>query len=648
MTLGSLFAGVGGFDLGFERAGLECLWQVEINPFRRAVLATHWPKVKRYEDITKCGENNLERVDCITAGVPCQDWSVAGRRAGLEGSRSGLFFEVARILQELKPQWFVFENVPGLLSANEGRDIATVLDTLGNLGYTVDINLADSQNFSVPQRRRRIFLVCHHVDHLRRMKTAASVRTIGQCISEILLSALAEACAASNIGLRGLDLPKYASEGGLRKRMKLLGLTTEGDWRALLANWDARSLSFLEEQNDLDSLSIKEQMRESFQDIWPAGLSKGESELLSGHTEKSWRRIWGVLSGEASWSTTLTEISSTTPSPIFGCAVIASVISLRIARLRDCCLNCSDAIKSSLTALKGFTAYATQTNRSLFGDLRWIRQWRDFEAYSECLASEIERHLGAPCPGEVLFEEEGRDGNPETGEEARAEVAAAVTCGTGRVGSRGAGDGRNIVAASLTSGSGVTSNAPGRRREDDYNIVAHTLRAQDGPHEASDRGDGQTNLVVADTLKSGGIGNYPSSSGDHIVTVIQDVRGGTRDKTDQGQGIGIREGGPSYTLSKTEQHGVAYALRKDPGGTGQGHNTNYAVAFSLPSVHRGVGQGHNTNYVRSAPHPDGVRDFAGLPKGMDSPRYQALGDAVTVQVTEWIGRRIIKAHKTDA
>ena len=125
---------------------------------------------------------------------------------------------------------------------------------------------------------------------------------------------------------------------------------------------------------------------------------------------------------------------------------------------------------------------------------------------------------------------------------------------------------------------------------------------------------------MAATLNSGkNAGEFRTDPpGDHIV--IQDVRGGTRDKTDQGQGIGIREGGPCYTLSKTERHAVAYALRKD-------HRRSQAKATT-------------PTYVSSPPDPNGVRDFAGLPKGLDSPRYQALGDAVTVQVAEWIGQRI--------
>ena len=359
MKFGSLFAGVGGFDLGLERAGMECHWQVEINPFRRKVLETHWPKVKRYEDIQECGTQNLEPVDLITAGVPCQDWSVAGRRAGLKGKRSGLFFEFARILQQLRPTWFVFENVPGLFSSNGGRDFATVQSVLmEECGYGVSWRVLDSQFFGVAQRRRRVYVV---------------------------------------------------------------------------------------------------------------------------------------------------------------------------------------------------------------------------------------GYLGAPCPAQILFERPGGRRNSEAGKEAREDIAR-----------------------TLTKGSGVTGNPPGRRREDDYNLVYGTL-------------------------KSHRTGGWNPEPGEHLVTVIQDVRGGTRDKIDQGQGIGIKEGGPCYTLSKTERHGVAYALQTDPGGIGQGHNTNYVCSPADPDG------------VRNPPGlQEGVDDpgeFPLLPKGIDSPRYQSLGDAVSVPVAEWIGCRIVLYEK---
>jgi site-specific DNA-cytosine methylase len=462
LSCGSLFSGIGGFDLGFEQSGMITAWQVEQEPFCLKVLASRFPHAERFTDVRTVGIHNLKPVDVITGGFPCQDVSVAGKRAGLAGERTGLFYDAARILQELRPTWFVFENVPGLLSSNNGRDFAEVLRVLMvECGYGVSWRVLNSQFFGVAQRRRRVFIV---------------------------------------------------------------------------------------------------------------------------------------------------------------------------------------------------------------------------------------GRLGRPCPAEVLFESEGGGRDSAKGGQAWADLANTIAGGTGRAGSRGCDDGANIavieqntqcstpslpslrshgtpnygIAAPLTRGSSVSSNAPGRRREDDenlaivrqaisskwakgssgpagdehHNLVAATLRASDGHHgRSSPRGDGQDNLVAALTPVRGGPDDDDAQAG-HIV--IQDVRGGTRDRTDSGQGIGITEGGPCYTLSKTEQH---------------------AVAFTLPSAHRGVGNGHNTNHVigtqradagapkhasderqlslSQAPDPTGVRSFAGLPEGMDSARYRALGNAVTVSVARWIAERIV-------
>ena len=161
ITFGSLFSGIGGFDLGFERAGMACAWQVEINGQCQKVLARHWPNVDRYKDVRNVGRKNLSAVDLICGGSPCQDVSIAGRRAGLAGERSGLWFEFHRILTELNPEWCIIENVPGLLSSNGGRDFAVILRGLVEIGYRVAWRVLDAQHFGVAQRRRRLFVVGH-------------------------------------------------------------------------------------------------------------------------------------------------------------------------------------------------------------------------------------------------------------------------------------------------------------------------------------------------------------------------------------------------------------------------------------------------------------------------------------------------------
>lgn len=155
----SLFSGIGGFDLGFERAGMECVAQVEFNKCAADALQYHWPKVPHYEDVRHVGKRNLPAADLICGGFPCQDVSVAGKRAGLAGERSGLWFEFLRIITECAPGWVVIENVPGLLSSNKGADFATVIHGLVERGYRVGWRVLDAQYFGLAQRRKRVFIV---------------------------------------------------------------------------------------------------------------------------------------------------------------------------------------------------------------------------------------------------------------------------------------------------------------------------------------------------------------------------------------------------------------------------------------------------------------------------------------------------------
>ena len=159
LTVGSLFSGIAGFDEAFRREGFDVRWMCEIEPFPRKVLAKRFPEVVCHEDVRTVTAATAERVDVLVGGFPCQDLSVAGKRAGLSGERSGLFFEFMRVADELKPTWVVVENVPGLLSSHRGADFTVVVNTLVELGYGVAWRVLDSQHFGVAQRRRRVFLV---------------------------------------------------------------------------------------------------------------------------------------------------------------------------------------------------------------------------------------------------------------------------------------------------------------------------------------------------------------------------------------------------------------------------------------------------------------------------------------------------------
>ncbi len=164
-TAVSLFAGVGGFDLALERNGVKVVASVEIDKKAQEVLKKHFPQSTIFGDITGVTGEQLiaagfePRNGIITGGFPCQDLSVAGKRAGLGGTRSGLFWEICRLLDETRAQNFILENVPGLLSSNEGADMAVVLEALVERGYRIAYRVLDAKHFGVPQRRRRVFIV---------------------------------------------------------------------------------------------------------------------------------------------------------------------------------------------------------------------------------------------------------------------------------------------------------------------------------------------------------------------------------------------------------------------------------------------------------------------------------------------------------
>ena len=165
MRFVSLFAGVGGFDLGLESTGHTCVGQVEIDKNARKILERHWPNVPKHDDVTTAKEWANEiglrgNVDLVVGGFPCQDLSVAGKRAGLAGKRSGLFFDALAFAKSVEAKTIILENVPGLLSSNQGRDFGQLLTELADAGYSnIEWRVLNSQFFGVAQRRRRVFIV---------------------------------------------------------------------------------------------------------------------------------------------------------------------------------------------------------------------------------------------------------------------------------------------------------------------------------------------------------------------------------------------------------------------------------------------------------------------------------------------------------
>jgi DNA (cytosine-5)-methyltransferase 1 len=158
MTFGSLFAGIGGMDLGLERAGMQCKWQVEIDPFCQKVLTKHWPEVPKYGDIREVNWTDVEAVDLIAGGFPCQDVSSAGHRKGITGPRSGLWAEYFRLICEFRPKYVLVENVAGLLNAG---GMQRVLGDLASIGMDAEWESISASHLGAPHHRQRIFILGH-------------------------------------------------------------------------------------------------------------------------------------------------------------------------------------------------------------------------------------------------------------------------------------------------------------------------------------------------------------------------------------------------------------------------------------------------------------------------------------------------------
>ncbi|EEQ59231.1 DNA (cytosine-5-)-methyltransferase [Clostridiales bacterium 1_7_47FAA] len=161
MRAASFFSGIGGIDLGLEKSGIEIVYQCEILSFGQKVLKKHWPNIPLSQDITKLTGKDIPDAEIFAGGFPCQDLSLAnqGKRKGLEGARSGLFYKYAELIGENRPRWVFIENVPGLLNSAKGADFKVVLSTLDELGYGVSWRILDAKFFGTPQRRRRTYIV---------------------------------------------------------------------------------------------------------------------------------------------------------------------------------------------------------------------------------------------------------------------------------------------------------------------------------------------------------------------------------------------------------------------------------------------------------------------------------------------------------
>lgn len=310
MTFGSVFAGIGGFDLGLERAGMCCQWQIEIDAYAVRVLAKHWPGVKRYGDVRTVFGYDAESsrffnvpaaVDLVCGGFPCQDVSTAGGGIGIIGTRSGLWSELARLVADLRPQFVLVENVPSL----RGRGLALVLQDLWALGYDAEWHCIPASAFGANHERDRIWIIGYPAGKFREPIIATLVPDLNGA-----------GCGAG--WRRGRSGETHGAGTFVRTARPALLRSEEGNADAALAYAD---LPRLEEQERCDEKNSRP-LSEVLPNHWSGQQSHGANAML-GPLNPAWcewymgfptgwtelkrsatplcRKLWNG-SGEGSWN----------------------------------------------------------------------------------------------------------------------------------------------------------------------------------------------------------------------------------------------------------------------------------------------------------------------------------------------------------
>lgn len=490
------------------------------------------------------------KVWCVTAGVPCQDVSIAGRRAGLAGTRTGLFHEFARILREVRPAWFIFENVPGLLSSNQGRDFAEVLRVLMvECGYGLAWRVLDSRYFGVAQRRQRVFIVgrfgepCPAEILFEREGSQGDSAAGRQARQDIAVP------LTSGVGVSG-NAPGRRMEDDFNLALFAPPLRTGGNSHADDHNIVSQEIFRMRGFGDYEaSASASAAKQRDYKDATDLVVASALRES-DGHHGRSSPRGDGCdnLVAFDPFNHTLDNVSATIRVSPGGqqAAFVAATIGA----------NPNGGYKPepgagivAIQDVRGGTRDKTEHGQGIGIS----------ETETMYTLSKTEQHA-------VAFLQSSEYGVKEY-DQAGALRADRQSCG-------------------------------------EYAIFSVA---------ENQRGEIRTSEISSQLSTGGGkLGSgYSAVAYGTVANALDASRGGPDDNSAQGNHLVPHAGREERTMQ----------FGGDEGENGQHHGT--------------------ADHERAAADADRVRDFAGLPKGMDSPRYRALGNAVTVSVIEWIGKRII-------
>ena len=644
MKYGSVCSGIEAASVAWHSLGWEAQWYSEIEHFPSEVLKHRFPDVPNLGDMTQLFSNKTfldSHIDLLVGGTPCQSFSVAGLRKGMEDPRGNLTLTFLSLIDIKKPKWIVWENVPGIISSNQGKDFQSFLDGLEEIGYICDVEILDAQYFGVAQRRKRVFVCGQSVDSILKERTITSALTIAQCLTEILHGILIEVLSLYEREPIKSDQASLLRDGVMR-RMKLFGILTENcnykNWQELLVdvflkhhpvqkNWDL-------------PLGGKSQKELTLEDLLMGSNQEGQSTL----TEESLRKALEDLYEVMKLYTTLTLTKETIQSKISMFFQAGESISRLIARLSDSSPNSLSATLSSLTLLQELTNYARQTNSNIFSEMAGIYEVGDFLKQAQH-RNAVVGHLGDWRPAAaVLFESQSlqRDSKPSrakrqetsTDAEGSGREAGDVSCAGGNV--------SPCVTSKWMKGYGGPSgsNETGNMV---YEQVAQPQYFESHPNDSRVTGPHDVGNTVSARYGTGG-GNTPIVSQPIAVDCFNQT---INEKTSQTIGSSasdvnhygavLEPKAVDFRNSKIDGD-VTMTLQSKPNG---GYSLNYQPGVlqtmairRLTPVECEKLQGFPPNWTK-IPYRNKPADQC-----PDGPRYKACGNSMAVPVMRWIGQRI--------
>nr|WP_302356614.1 DNA (cytosine-5-)-methyltransferase [Alcaligenes sp. YSL9] len=648
----SVCSGIEAASVAWNPLGWKAVAFSEIEPFPCAVLAHHYPDTPNWGDMTKFQEWPDEPIDLLCGGTPCQSFSVAGLRKGLDDPRGNLMLTFGAIAAKYRPKWLVWENVPGVLSSNGGRDFASFLDMLEELGYVFDVEILDAQFFGIPQRRRRVFVCGQHRDDLLKQKTDSSALTIAQCLQEILHSILIEASSRFGKELEGSGLA-YLSRDGLKRRMRLFGILGDQENWPLLRNNLVEA--FLRQQAGRNASDASH--GENEKERTPEGqlmVSSMESPFTL--TEQSLKKVLDDAYQVMKSFITSTPTNSTTQAQIFTCSRAALLIGRLTLLLSQSSPPFWSAASSCLIAIEEFIDYARYTSSDLFGDVERVQAWLDFLVEADGLCESI-GDIGIECFGSVLPVPDSLSGNPAPSRQTGQRPAPTLSART--QGGGGLGTDFKCNSGLIPSVSQCITTGTGQRYdpETETETILPVL-----PFDT-------TQITNAANFSSPKPGDpcHPLAAGAHAPAIAFDCKSSGHN----GFGIGIEIAGTQRAMASTGSHQnggghqavvTTLAIR----GRGDYHNLGTrtdgtANALLTPNGGRagiGVGAIHYGMQVRRLT-PEECEALQAFPRNYtripwrkkpadqcpDGPRYKALGNSWCVNNVRWIGERIEQVNR---